>query len=189
VISEDTSSILHRWAYFRNLPRCGWAPVRSLIDAAKPYANARSQDIQRLIRESEMLLVRLPDPLRVDLGLHKWLAAAREESYSDWLAWVLQEVAESSLLLDLFGLTDPKLAAELQGCTHRIEREKWIKVDEEAFRLDIFVRFIRNEHQDDASLIVEVKKSSAEAADTQKQQHYLRWHKKELEMRDRRNNP
>jgi hypothetical protein len=177
--SEDVASVLHRWAYFSCLPRCSWAPVQSLIGAATPYATARSEDLQRLIHESEIMLAPLPDPLKVDLGLHKWIAAAREESYSDWLAWVLQEVAESSLLLDFFGFNDPKLAAELRGCSHRIEREKWIKVDEEVFRLDIFVRFIRDGHRDEASLIVEIKKGSAEAADTQKQQHYLRWHKKE----------
>ena len=123
--SEDAASELHRWAYFSRLPRCNWAPVQSLISAATLYATARSEDLQRLIHESEIMLAPLPDPLKVDLGLHKWIAAAREESYSDWLAWVLQEVAESSLLLDFFGFNDPKLAAEPQGCGHRIEREKW----------------------------------------------------------------
>jgi hypothetical protein len=125
------------------------------------------------------MLAPLPDPLRVDLGLHKWIAAAREESYSDWLAWVLEEVAESSLLMDFFGFNDLKMAAELQGCRHEIEREKWIQVDERMFRLDIIVRFIRGGDPDVASLIVEIKKGSAEAADTQKQQQYLRWHKQQ----------
>ena len=124
-----------------------------------------------------MRLSPLPDPLKVDLGLHKWLATAREESYSDWLAWVLEEVAASSLLLNLFSFNYPELAIELQGCSHRIEREQWIRVDKEVFRLDIFVRFIRDLHRDEASFVIEIKKGSAESADTQKQQQYLHWHK------------
>jgi hypothetical protein len=39
----------------------------------------------------------LAEPLRTDLGAHRWLTAKREEAYSDWLQWVLTQMATSKM--------------------------------------------------------------------------------------------
>jgi len=175
VSRQDTLGILRRWACLNTLPRSNWTPVRKLIRTAEQYAILQSRDIERLLHESERMLARFPDPLNVDLGLHRWLASEREESYSDWLAWVLQELTQVPLLLELLGLVDPELVATLRDCSLQVEREKWVTVDGVWFRLDIVVRFIRS-GCDQANLIVEVKKGSAETADTDKQKYYAIWH-------------
>jgi len=82
---------------------------------------------------------------------------------------------DPALLLGLLGVTDLDAVARLHGCTVQIEREKLISVDEKNFKLDIFIRFVLD-GCDYASLIVEMKKGSAEVADTGKQKSYLRWH-------------
>jgi hypothetical protein len=58
------------------------------------------------------------------LGEHRWLAADREESYSDWLAWILQGISDSTEILRLFALSD-EASGELPGPVGKIRREVW----------------------------------------------------------------
>ena len=43
------------------------------------------------------------DPFKLDFGLNCWLAAEREEAYSDWIAWILQELGRRRTELLLLG--------------------------------------------------------------------------------------
>ena len=46
------------------------------------------------------------DPLtgKLDLDSHRWLRGEREESYSDWLAWIIERQDDASRVLRLFGV-------------------------------------------------------------------------------------
>jgi hypothetical protein len=69
-----------------------------------------SERLQKALAASNAELEPLGDPLTLNLGEHRWLAADREESYSDWLAWILQGMPSSVDILQLF-----TLAAESKG--------------------------------------------------------------------------
>ena len=57
-----------------------------------------------LKRSSANTFLGLGDPLEVDFGAHRWLRGAREESYSDWLAWIIDRQAKAERILPLFGI-------------------------------------------------------------------------------------
>jgi hypothetical protein len=97
------------------------------------------------------------------------LSAEREESYSDWLAWILGEVKSGAVVLTLLGIHDPKLAGKWDDRKPEIKREFTIRTDQTR-RLDIHILF-----GEEALVIVEVKKTSADVAETEKQVEHLRW--------------
>ena len=63
-------------------------------------------DVEDAIAASDAELSPLRDPLKLNLGEHRWLSHDREESYSDWLAWILQGMSGADEILPLFGLGD-----------------------------------------------------------------------------------
>jgi hypothetical protein len=85
------------------------------------HARLRLQDA--LVRSDEQLSP-LGEPLNLNLGKHRWLSADREESYSDWLAWILQGISDSAEILPLFALGD-EASGELLGPVGEIRREVW----------------------------------------------------------------
>jgi hypothetical protein len=100
-------------------------------------------------------------------GLNRWLRYDREEAYSDWLAWVLQQL-NSREIVKLLRVEDGPTARFC--CQHgfRVEREQCIP----GGRLDLVLEFGQREG---ALIIVEVKTTSAEEADTAKQKGYCEW--------------
>jgi hypothetical protein len=62
--------------------------------------------LQTALAASNEELAPLADPLTLNLGEHRWLSADREESYSDWLAWILQGMSNSGEIRQLFILPD-----------------------------------------------------------------------------------
>lgn len=91
-------------------------------------------------------LAPLGDPLALNVGEHRWLSEDREESYSDWLAWILQGMKNGEEVLPLFGLDDATVSGRL-GAVQKVVREMTIADG----RADILVRF---EH---GLLLIEVK--------------------------------
>jgi hypothetical protein len=85
---------------------------------------------------SDAELSPLGEPLKLHLGAHRWLSVDREESYSDWLAWILQGMSGAAEILPLFALDD-EVTTELLGPVESIHREEW----SEHGRTDIEVRF------------------------------------------------
>ena len=106
----------------------------------------------------------LGDPLdpTVDFDTHRWLDGSREESYSDWLAWILDRQGESGPVLRLFGLKPGPLA--LSTC--RVDRE----VVTAQGRPDLVIRCGRGNR---GTFAVEIKTAS-EAGDDQLSR-YLTW--------------
>ena len=56
------------------------------------------------LRTSNQVLSPLEDPLWTDCGLHRWLHGSREETYSDWLAWILQGFENAAQVFEVFDL-------------------------------------------------------------------------------------
>lgn len=94
-------------------PEASWHPAAAMIAAAERDAEVSEGVLKRLAgRMSARIFPGLGDPLdpTVDFGTHRWLAGSREESYSDWLAWILNRRGESGPVLRLFGLKPGPLA-------------------------------------------------------------------------------
>ena len=120
--------------------------------------------MRTLIEESNKMLEPLSDPLTAKLGLHRWLVAEREEAYSDWLAWVIEQLTVEQALRVL-GILSGSIA--LYSHTKlRVRREVVIPKG----RLDIVIRIGA-----ETLIVVEVKKASEQAAQTEKQKGYSAW--------------
>jgi hypothetical protein len=106
----------------------------------------------------------------VDLGTHRWLADDREEAYSDWLAWVVEQLKAPEPVFRLFG---EKCPAEWSACSTAlaVSREPVVPSGHAGHegRLDLLI-----DYDGLPLLIVEVKKGGAEQADTEKQGGYRR---------------
>jgi len=103
-------------------------------------------DVEGAIAASNAELSPLRDPLELNLGEHRWLSGDREESYSDWLAWILQGMSGAGEILPLFGLGDD-CARQMSG-KFSVQRE----LASESGRNDVVVWF-----EDQGLFIIEVK--------------------------------
>lgn len=149
-----------------------WEAVKRLQQAAVKVAAAKFAELNTLLAKSDQLLSPLQDPLKLKFGLHRWMAGDREEAYSDWLAWVLDEMASPERVGRLLygDAVPPELLACKSCCA--TDREVWVPTGHagQAGRLDCVVRF-----GDEAVIVIEVKVVNAEAADTGKQTGYGEW--------------
>jgi hypothetical protein len=109
--------------------------------------------------------ISLRDPLMVDAGLNRWLREDREEAYSDWLAWIFEQFAAIDVLRVL-GMDKPELVVDAGSKKFKVDREYSIS----AGRLDLLLTLDQS-----VLIVVEVKKSSAENAETAKQAGYSGW--------------
>src|SRR5579859_2820346 len=106
----DYPALLRTWAALKPTGerpmaiRSSWSAANRLVAAAREKLRCEAERLERLLQASRQKLRPLQDPFDLDLGLHRWLAADREEAYSDWLQWVIQQIRTPSKILDLFGL-------------------------------------------------------------------------------------
>ena len=153
VDQPDLSATLRRWAALAE-PLIETRPVdlgawQRLVAAMDRDADRAALRLDGLLAASECLFPGLTDPLRRDhlnLADHRWLRRDREESYSDWLAWILGQQSDFRKILSVFNL----LPVETDG-PWKIERERPIREG----RTDILIR-----HQSLGTLLVEVKTAS-----------------------------
>src|ERR1022692_3551634 len=96
---------------------------KRLVESHRRFSRLQGQRISGLLDKSDKLLEPLADPLRLAMADHRWLDPDhnREESYSDWLAWILQTSNSSSFIFRVFGLNDPRFAKEIRDETVDIE--------------------------------------------------------------------
>jgi len=115
VCANMLASVLERWAKLADsLSREPDADVpldslRRMIAAAERDAIVAGKRLGGLFAEAERTLYPgVGDPLseELKLGSHRWLAGNREESYSDWLAWIVERQGDPSRVLPLFGIED-----------------------------------------------------------------------------------
>ena len=99
-----------------------WDSVRLLVGSAKVLDNYALEHLEKALADSNAELAPLGEPLKLNLGKHRWLSADREESYSDWLAWILQGMSGAAEILPLFALSD-EVTGELLGPAGTVRRE------------------------------------------------------------------
>jgi len=156
----------HLEAEYHRSQSPSWGSVEVLVNAALEDANRQDLQLRELLKLSNEKFAPFSDPLLSDLGLHRWLSADREEAYSDWLQWVLQELDPEMISL-LFGIDEVNLVDYCKGKIVKVRRE--IKI--ECGRLDLLV-----EIGDDVLIMLEVKRmASADSADTDKHEGYCKW--------------
>jgi len=163
--SKLPPDILEDWAQLSvssRSPSCDWGPVESILNAAEAYSLTSKSKLANLLSESDQVLNPLRDPLWVDFGLHRWLDNKREENYSDWLAWIVSQL-KSEEILALLCPADLHIAECCRHALPQVNREVSIP----GGRLDITIHLGA-----ETVIVVEVKKTSAEVADTAKQEHY-----------------
>lgn len=181
-MKEPLGTTLRRWASLgrslrQEIEAIASSPKRSfaetfagLITQTKSLRDAEFRELTEISKQSGERLKPLGEPLEHDLGFNRWLASAREEAYSDWLAWLLsrmtvEELANVLRLPQLLGFGLDASRRSVCAC-----REFWIRKGHEGRlgRLDILLRV-----HDRAIIAVEVKRGPAGEADTTKQLGYV----------------
>jgi hypothetical protein len=157
---------LHRSAHNLSSTSIDWAAVKLMLQAALKDADAFESRLRELVKTSNELLSPLGDPLLTDLGLHRWLRMEREEAYSDWLKWVLDQIKDGERVLKLLQIQDRAALEFCRGKTLTIHREVII----DAGRLDLILT-----HGSEFLMVVEVKTTAAEKAEVEKQLGYCDW--------------
>lgn len=146
-----------------------WASARRLIKVARAKLDVEAEHLRELFRYSDARLSPLEDPLKANLGAHRWLRGDREETYSDWLQWVIEQLGSPDLVYSILGEPPPEGWQNWGTQLPDVRREVSVQSGHEGHegRLDIVVRYGM-----DAIIVVEVKVGNAEAADTIKQTGY-----------------
>lgn len=118
---------LQTWSGFRvdARRRCfSWDSADVLIGSADALNRYAQDHLDEALAISNRELMPLTDPLNLNLGSHRWLSAEREESYSDWLAWILQGMSDGADILSLFSPRD-RATRETVGIVESVRRESW----------------------------------------------------------------
>lgn len=181
--ASECAGLLKTWASLSMPAPVSWNPLRTMIRVAEAEAQELESQLEQLVNASdaELRAISLCDPLLAQAGLNRWLAKEREEAYSDWLAWILEQLQSSqgggTKVLKVLGVTEPGIAASSLSRPFKIEREYSIPNG----RLDLLLTI------DGAVMIViEVKKYSAEISDTAKQAGYFEWLESQGAFRERK---
>jgi hypothetical protein len=116
------------------------------------------------------------DPLRLNVRDFRWLRLDGELAYSDWLAWVFREVADSSasLALRLIGANDWSASAE-RDAQLSVEREVPVPHGHvgRGGRIDILLTLRQEAIPYKRVLIVEVKTTTKDNSDLEKNLGYV----------------
>lgn len=146
-----------------------WQPAQRMTDAMDAWGEGQKRKYVTLLEQSATRLAPFGEPLRVDFGTHDWLRKDREESYTAWLGWIVGELREPDLVFRLFGIKEDAAALEARGKDfRRPDREVWIL--ENTRRLDLVIRY-----EGAVLIVVEVKVTGADSAETAKQEDYFDW--------------
>ena len=175
--SLESVEIFRTWASQEPSPAhkrvlIGWSPVRQMIQVAEAEAQKLESKLAALLKASDARLrdYSLCEPLLVDAGRNRWLQKEREESYSDWLAWIFEQLqrppGSAADVIGVLGLEEPELITNCHSLGFTIEREHYTRYG----RFDLLLTLGKS-----VTIIVEVKRYSAEASDTAKQAGYSEW--------------
>ena len=91
---------------WREIHPSSWGSADVLVRSANVVNKYAFEHLENAFANSDAELAPLSDPLRLNLGEHRWLSADREESYSDWLAWILQGMSSGTEILQLFTVAE-----------------------------------------------------------------------------------
>lgn len=179
--SPDRATLFQQWAELSRMlapaqMRCAltfdWTAAQPFIAAAQDKLAFDANKLRDLLEASRARLKPLEEPFDLDLGVHRWLAGEREEAYSDWLEWAVRQIREPSQVLRLFGISLPAEAGKLTTDSFEVQREVAVSYGhaDRTGRLDLVIRYGRT-----LLVVIEVKKTGADEADTMKHEGYARW--------------
>jgi hypothetical protein len=171
-LDSKSADALRIWASLFSPALASWNPLGNMVKVAEAEAQKLKSRLDALLNTSDASLrgISLCEPLRADLGLNRWLKKEREEAYSDWLEWILQQLQQlpgrAANVLKVIGISDSAVLTASENGIFKMEREYWIPDR----RLDLVLTL-----DDSLIVVIEVKKYSAETADTEKQAPYYEW--------------
>lgn len=143
---------------------------RGLISRARALRDREWHELSEVVGQSRERLCPLGEPLLEDIGLNRFLASAREETYSDWFQWLFAKmtVRELVCILGVRELLNP--IPEISDEMVKPGREVVVERGHEghAGRLDLLLLLGKS-----AIITLEVKLGSADSADTEKQKGYF----------------
>jgi hypothetical protein len=145
-----------------NPPEADYRTIERIAIAFRSLAKREQRHLALLLKKADHQLAPFGDPLRLSIADHRWLdpQREREESYSDWLAWLLTQMESAEKVLRVFGLEATAFGRAVRGKKPEVAREEWFTTpDGDPKRLDIVVRF-----GDTGVLLVEVKIRELEVA-------------------------
>lgn len=149
------------------------ACLDSIVDAARGLWKVQSDRLRDLLNQSHESLQPFGDPFGTDFGAHRWLSSSREEVYSDWLAWIVEQIKDPRQIFAMFGI-DESLAEDCHGGVVAVDREVWVPKGHpgRSGRLDLVIKFAGVPRA-----VIEVKRGSADEprADTGKHIGYMDW--------------
>lgn len=124
---DRAAGILDRWGLLgsdllSSLSEVDWQPAQCMVDAMREWGEVQKGNYLKLLEQSERRFGSFGEPLRVDFGVHRWLGEQREESYSDWFAWIIGELRQPDLVFRLFGIKEDAAAREARGKDFRPPR-------------------------------------------------------------------
>ena len=142
--------------------------IKSFITSCRKFLEHLKEETKMLLEESSKRLSPFQDPFCIDLSSNRWFAGHREEGYSDWLEWIIEQLKDQRLVFTLLDIDDEMLK-ECEGIKPDVQREEWVKEGHEGQegRLDITIRY-----QSKLLIQVEVKTDSAEESDIDKNVGY-----------------
>jgi hypothetical protein len=149
-----------------------WLAASEFVENCKAMSQAEAVNLIQMFKDSRRRLYPLSDPLDLRFPLHRQLSACREEVYSDWLQWVLQQAADADtrLIGRILGSANQERFAKSQEPIG-VDREEPVEHghNDQTGRLDIVVR------QGSAWLaVVEVKTRDYSYFDLEKHKGYLK---------------
>jgi hypothetical protein len=141
--------------------------VDDLIRVAKQADSSSRGALAESLDLSNRTLDPLADPLATEFGAHRWLSSEREEAYSDWFGWILEQIGDAGLVLRLLGVRDRELLRVCGSEKPFINRE--FKIPDG--RPDLVVEFGKR-----LLVIVEIKTKSFDLVAVRDQlARYARW--------------
>jgi hypothetical protein len=161
---EAVTRLVAAWSAETTDKSVCWLPVDCIIEGAWRAQELERRQLTSSLLKSRQTLSPLDDPFLADFGLNQWLSGSREEAYSDWLAWIINQIGDPAAVFRLFGLEVPSTAVHWTGTS--ADRETPIPDG----RLDLVLRW-----KGYALLVIEVKLTDEGSASTAKQRRYRTW--------------
>lgn len=147
--------------------------VEQLVAAVRRLDQEERIPLQALLQRSHALLRPFGEPLTLNFGLNRWLSGAREEAYSDWLAWLFGQLRPLEIR-QVLHIQDShpvySIIATFPNAPVTVRREVGVGQGHEgaAGRLDLTLTIGQ-----EAVIALEIKCGDAQSADTAKQEGYF----------------
>jgi hypothetical protein len=161
------ANLYRRGAFRASLPSGCWQAADELLRVARAADRSARDGLAKSLAISNRSFDPLADPLAIHFRGHRWLSSEREEAYSDWFGWILEQIDAAGRVLKMLGVRDRNLLRECASEKPIINRE--IKIPDG--RPDLIVEFGKR-----LLVIVEIKTKSFDGVAVLDQlKRYTRW--------------